>query len=283
LLPFSPRDGRRDQPCSRAVAVAGWALALQERTSFELIAVCGVAAMPSNESFGCFVSQAAVRTTLGPEDLKRLCFSTTNEGDFRGRPLEPDGQMENMSGVRELGKKSNKYMSYPEKRVPNFDRRSCSYSQDFWKKPFGDNEVNKFAHNQLREMGTCGSITTASLPFSRTTHAEDFRQLQADQIRNARQKSQVPPHRYCDNGRLLITKSFSQSMHGAPSSEVNVKGQFMRPSDSLANAKSHGVLPRTTYNSTFHRRPGLEPREARSYRRTPQYSFSDSSLLSATQ
>uniref|UniRef100_A0A7S2FKN3 Uncharacterized protein n=1 Tax=Alexandrium andersonii TaxID=327968 RepID=A0A7S2FKN3_9DINO len=232
-----------------------------------------------NESFGCFVSPTAVRTAKN-DDIHRLCFMTTTSGAFRGQPPSSAGQMENLEGVLNMGHKSNKYMSYPLKRVPNLGREMCNYSIDFRKKPFRDGELNTWMCSQLREHGNSGSTFTASLPSSKTQYAADFIGRDSDTMRKARQKSQEPPHRHCDTGRLLVTKSFSQSTHGAPSPEVNSKGQLMRPSHSLVNPKSHWEdAMRTTYSGDFMKR--TTKADGR-HRRRPSSSCSEPSLLSTT-
>uniref|UniRef100_A0A7S1QJN6 Uncharacterized protein n=1 Tax=Alexandrium catenella TaxID=2925 RepID=A0A7S1QJN6_ALECA len=234
--------------------------------------------MPSNESFGCFVSSTAVRTASRDDDIKRLCFMTTASGDFRGQPLTPDGQMENMEGVLTMGHKTNKYMSYPLKRVPNFGRDFCNYSFDFRKKPFGDNALNHHTCQQLREYGTAGNIVTAKLPFSKTQYAAEFVARDEDAMKKAKGRSQEPPHRYCEDVRLLTTKSFSQFTHSVPSPEVRSKGQLLRPSSSLVRPQNHWEdAMRTTYGGDFMKRAGKESRR----RRKPSSSLSEPSLLSA--
>lgn len=235
--------------------------------------------MPSNESFGCFVSPTAVRTTSSKDDIKRLCFQTTTRDDFRGRPLAPEGACESLEGVLTMGHKSNKYMSYPLKRVPNFGRDFCNYSLDFRKKPFGDNALNNSTCSELREYGTTGNIVTAKLPFSKTLNQSEFPHRDEEQMARARQKSQEPPHRYCENGRSFVTKSFSQSMHAAPSPEVSSKGQTMRPSSSLANPRNHWAdAMRTTYGGDFRKGAGSEGRRRRGPSSSLSASYSEPTL-----
>mmetsp|Transcript_71094 Transcript_71094/g.230042 ORF Transcript_71094/g.230042 Transcript_71094/m.230042 type:complete len:232 (-) Transcript_71094:120-815(-) len=211
--------------------------------------------MPSNESFGCFVSQTAARSSAAQDDFRKLFFQTTYGGDMRGQSLAPEGQMESMEAVLTMGHKSNKYLNYQMKRVPNFSKEFCGYSSDYSHKPNGDNHFNSHLRERLRETGSSGSLITADLPFTKTNYASDFARHEKERMRSAKQKCQYPPHRYCDPGRMLVTQSLSQTMHSAPSPEMNAKGQNLRPSTCFVRSSSHvGDFLKTTYGKDFVRR-----------------------------
>jgi len=207
--------------------------------------------MPGNSSFGVFVSPKAHGKT-SKDELRKLCFQSSTSHAFRGLPAAKDGQMESMEAVLTMGHKSNKYLGHQTKEVPNFGRQHCEYSEAFCRKPVTDSELNSQMRELFIEMGSSGTIVTADLPSTKSTHADDFRAHDRASRRRAKMKSAAPKQRYHNDKRLLETQSFSQTMHAAPSRDSWARGQSMRPVSQLDRVhNSLGDSFRTIYGKDF--------------------------------
>jgi len=207
--------------------------------------------MPDNSSFGVFVSAKAHGNT-SKDELRKLCFQSSTGHAHRGLPAARDGQMESMEAVLTMGHKSNKYLSYQLKEVPNFGRQHCGYSESFCRKPLSDTEFNGQMRERLNELGSSGTIVTADLPSSKSTHADSFHAHDRASRRRAKMKSAAPKQRYHNDKRLLETQSFSQTMHAAPSRDSWARGKSVRPVDELDRAQnSLGDSFRTIYGKDF--------------------------------
>lgn len=206
--------------------------------------------MPDNSSFGVFVSPKA--HSKSKDELRTLCFQSSTGHAFRGRPASRGGQMESMEAVLTMGHKPNKYLSYQLQEVPNFGRQHCGYSESFSRKPLADTEFNAKMRERLNELGSSGTIVSAALPSTKSTHADDFRAHDRASRRRAKMKSAAPEQRYKNDKRLLETQSFSQTMHAAPSQDSWVRGKTVRPRHQLDRAQNTlGDSFKTIYGKDF--------------------------------
>mmetsp|Transcript_52893 Transcript_52893/g.113391 ORF Transcript_52893/g.113391 Transcript_52893/m.113391 type:complete len:223 (-) Transcript_52893:80-748(-) len=215
-----------------------------------------------NGSHGVFISSSVINDHAR-DDLKKLCYQTTNINEFRGRGgAEERG--ENMEAVQNMGKKNSKYMPYQLKTVPNFGRESTYTSMEYFKKPLGDHLGNhmlaeSFAGSKKRS-ASVGAIDGT------TIYSEHY----ASRTQEDRQKAKPPsaaPNIHGTNtiggtGSLMITRSFGHEMHQGR--QATTKNNASLPVENLGLSGS----PYSFLKSTYRREHNGEQRSRGNLSRT---------------
>ncbi|CAE8711265.1 unnamed protein product, partial [Polarella glacialis] len=146
-----------------------------------------------NDSFGVFISQTAV-ATLSKDDINRLTYATTTGNTFCGSQISPEDRDKNESfmEVYSTGRRATKYMGYPMKKAPNFDRSSSRYYSEYVAFPLGDSKANNASAKNYKEAGSSRARNGGKLD-GRTSYMQEFgNKLTTEQMENAKGISAEP-------------------------------------------------------------------------------------------
>merc|ERR1719478_1105132 len=83
-------------------------------------------------SLECFGPHPNVVRSSAQDDIKRLCFGTTQRNAYSFPRLRQEHRAESMQDIFEMGKKTkSKYLAYQMKVAPNLHKNACIYSKEF--------------------------------------------------------------------------------------------------------------------------------------------------------
>mmetsp|Transcript_58833 Transcript_58833/g.140291 ORF Transcript_58833/g.140291 Transcript_58833/m.140291 type:complete len:315 (-) Transcript_58833:16-960(-) len=195
-------------------------------------------------------------TWLSAEEAKKLCYTTTSSSDFRHPKPAPGSAAESFKHLHWIGHRSGKYMQYPQKRAPYFQRTSCHYTMEFGPKPMsdliGDREI--MALNKQSHMDGPKALMGAKMDGT-SKYSTDFRPFTAEEVRKARPGSAKPAQgKWKSSGKLYETKSMAHEHFGDITVSFN-SGQVLKPESTLGKIKPgwamSPMLPTTHYTEEF--------------------------------
>jgi len=209
--------------------------------------------MPVNTSFGCFPSQAAVRSkSVG--DINRPYFRTSYKDQLTGDQPPVAERAENFDAIHSIGKKTTRYMKYQKQTAQLLDRNACSYTKTYIAKPLGDCETNKALAAVFR-----GDHKPRESPSFgvKSNYREAFVGHKGEELTSAKAPSQAPKQVRTQTlggtGDMLETVSQQHKSHAAPPRGLSaLAGEIVIPKGNLSLCgQGMGELFRSQYGRDF--------------------------------
>mmetsp|Transcript_50222 Transcript_50222/g.92782 ORF Transcript_50222/g.92782 Transcript_50222/m.92782 type:complete len:322 (-) Transcript_50222:85-1050(-) len=195
-------------------------------------------------------------TLLDAEDVKKLCYTTTASRAFSDPRLTPNAApAESFKHLHWIGHRSGKYMQYPQKRAPYFQRTSCHYTMEFGPKPMGDLLSNREIMALNKQSHMDGPKSLGAKMDTTSHYTDDFRQFTREEVQKARPTSAKPAQaRWKSLGKLGETKSMAHEHFGELKVQFD-RGEVLKPESTLGKIKPgwamYPALPRTHYTEEF--------------------------------
>lgn len=148
------------------------------------------------DPFSCpislFVPASSALKGLSQDQMRRLYYRTATSTSFKGQAQPKDARGENFYDLYQIGQRDSKYMKYPYKHAPNFNRTSCEYSREFHQLPLNKDITDEISKFVKTKQGFGRPKVQAHFDGS-TKYNEDFNTgLSAEERRNAHRESYKP-------------------------------------------------------------------------------------------